>query len=100
MCGRFTFQISPELLIEIFDLSELPALPYRYNIAPTQQIPIIRQYADGQNHLDFLRWGLIPSWAKRYIRLKDGAPMVYAGLHKEVERAFAATGESEESTDR
>ncbi len=93
-------------------------------------MPVIRQYADGENHLDHLRWGLIPSWFKEmstaspmvnarsetvsekpafrqsiryrrcivpssgfyewkqegkakqpwYIRLKDGAPMMFAGL--------------------
>src|ERR1039457_4201340 len=62
MCGRFTLQIPPEMLAEIFGLMEIPVYPFRYNIAPTQQIPVIRQ--NGQNHLEFLRWGLIPSWAK------------------------------------
>jgi putative SOS response-associated peptidase YedK len=64
MCGRFTSQISPELLTGLFGLAEPPTIAPRYNIAPTQQVPVIRQYADGQNHLDFLRWGLIPTWSK------------------------------------
>ena len=64
MCGRFTLQIPAELLAEIFGLSEPPAIPARYNIAPTQQVAVIRQIAAGGNRLDFLRWGLIPSWAK------------------------------------
>lgn len=65
MCGRFTLQITPEMLAEIFGLSETPqSLAPRYNIAPTQQIPIIRQLADSANHLSFAHWGLIPSWAK------------------------------------
>jgi putative SOS response-associated peptidase YedK len=64
MCGRFTLQISPELLAEIFGLAGIPVFPARFNIAPTQQIPIIRQGADSHNHFDMLRWGLIPSWAK------------------------------------
>jgi len=45
-------------------------LPYegdwnlRYNIAPTQPVPIVRQSPRTQVHeLAFLRWGLIPSWA-------------------------------------
>jgi putative SOS response-associated peptidase YedK len=62
MCGRFTLQIPPEMLAEIFGLLEIPVYPARYNIAPTQQIPVIRQ--NGQYHLEFLRWGLVPSWAK------------------------------------
>jgi putative SOS response-associated peptidase YedK len=64
MCGRFTLQISPEQLAEIFGLSEIPVFSARYNIAPTQQVAVIRSTADGRNRLDFLRWGLIPSWAK------------------------------------
>jgi putative SOS response-associated peptidase YedK len=37
-------------------------LPLRYNIAPTQEVPIVRQ-TDGQRRLSLARWGLIPSWA-------------------------------------
>jgi putative SOS response-associated peptidase YedK len=64
MRGRFTSQISPELLTWLFGLAETPTIPPRYNLAPTELVPVIRQYADGQNHLDHLRWGLIPSWSK------------------------------------
>jgi len=64
MCGRFTLQIPPELLTEIFGLTEIPVFPARYNIAPTQQVATIRSTADGHRQLDFLYWGLIPSWAK------------------------------------
>lgn len=76
MCGRFTLQIPIEELKEIFALVEAPTAPFkpRYNIAPTQQIPIIRQYADCTNHLDSLRWGLIPSWAKE----PQPAPLINA----------------------
>lgn len=63
MCGRFTLQISPEQLAEIFGLIEVPVYPARYNIAPSQKIAAIRQNGDGQNRLDFIRWGLIPPWA-------------------------------------
>jgi len=130
MCGRFTIDISSEVISELFGLTEHPTISPRFNIAPTQQIQVIRQYADGGNHLDVLRWGLIPSWAKDlsigarminarcetvaekpafkqairyrrclvlssgfyewttegkakkpwYIRLKDGSPMIFAGL--------------------
>ena len=64
MCGRFTLQISPEQLAEIFGLLEIPVFPARFNIAPTQQVAVIRSNGDHHNRLDFLRWGLIPSWAK------------------------------------
>lgn len=64
MCGRFTLQIPPELLAEIFGLLDIPVFPARYNIAPSQKIAVIRQNGDGQNRLEFMRWGLIPSWAE------------------------------------
>lgn len=64
MCGRFTFNLPPELLAEIFGLAELPPIAPQYNIAPTQLVPVVRQFQDGRNHLTLLRWGLIPSWAK------------------------------------
>jgi putative SOS response-associated peptidase YedK len=64
MCGRFTLQIPPEQLAEIFGLLDIPVFPARYNIAPSQNVAVIRQTADGQKRLDFLHWGLIPSWAK------------------------------------
>lgn len=64
MCGRLTFNLPPELLVEIFGLAETPVTTPRFNTAPTQMVPVIRQHADGQNHLDLLRWGLIPSWSK------------------------------------
>jgi putative SOS response-associated peptidase YedK len=37
----------------------------RYNIAPTQPVPVIRQNPKEPIHeLSLMRWGLIPSWAK------------------------------------
>jgi putative SOS response-associated peptidase YedK len=37
----------------------------RYNIAPTQLIPVIRQHPkEPVRELSLIRWGLIPSWAK------------------------------------
>ena len=67
MCGRFTLKISIEVLIEIFGISEFPsyALQPRFNIAPTQQIPAVRQYADYTDHIDLLRWGFYPFLAAR-----------------------------------
>ena len=35
----------------------------RYNLAPTQSIPVVRM-ADGKRQLLAMHWGLIPSWAK------------------------------------
>ena len=40
------------------------ALMPRYNIAPTQPIPIVRADAQNDCHLVMVRWGLVPSWAR------------------------------------
>jgi putative SOS response-associated peptidase YedK len=37
----------------------------RYNIVPTQSVPVIRQIPkEPRRELSLVRWGLIPSWAK------------------------------------
>jgi putative SOS response-associated peptidase YedK len=62
MCGRFTLRSSPRAIATEFDLFDVPDLRPRYNVSPTQQIPIVR--LDGAaRQLAVVRWGLIPSWA-------------------------------------
>jgi putative SOS response-associated peptidase YedK len=43
--------------------SEIPLLKPCYNIAPSQEAPVIVQ-ADGKRTVELFRWGLIPSWVK------------------------------------
>ncbi len=38
-------------------------IPARYNVAPQQNAPVVRGPRDART-LEFLRWGLIPFWAK------------------------------------
>src|SRR5687767_10891235 len=63
MCGRFTVRARLNLIAEEFRLTVLPDLQPRYNIAPTQTVPVVRQIGRGDRQLDLLHWGLIPSWA-------------------------------------
>ncbi len=64
MCGRYTLKAPRKAIAEAFDLAELPQLLPRYNIAPTQPVPVVRlDPASGERSLAFLHWGLIPSWA-------------------------------------
>jgi putative SOS response-associated peptidase YedK len=62
VCGRFTLTTPPELIAEHFGLDDVPPLGPRYNIAPTQPVPVVRKTAQGRR-LEMLRWGLVPSWA-------------------------------------
>jgi putative SOS response-associated peptidase YedK len=36
----------------------------RYNIAPEQDNPVVVRDAGGHNHLELMRWGLVPAWSK------------------------------------
>jgi putative SOS response-associated peptidase YedK len=65
MCGRIVTIIPAEELAKIFSLIEVPQLEPRFNVAPTQNVGIIRSVTDSEhNRLDFLKWGFVPSWSK------------------------------------
>jgi putative SOS response-associated peptidase YedK len=65
MCGRFTLHTPESLLREAFgvDSSAPLGLNPRYNIAPSQQVPIVRDTRSGREMV-MARWGLIPHWSK------------------------------------
>ncbi len=61
MCGRFTQAASWDEAAERFDLDgELPELPPRYNVAPTQNAAVVRSEPGRGRRLDLLQWGLVP----------------------------------------
>jgi putative SOS response-associated peptidase YedK len=66
MCGRYRLSRRKQLIEEYFDTS-----PWdddwspRYNIAPTQLVPAIRQHPkEPVRQISLMKWGLIPHWAK------------------------------------
>jgi putative SOS response-associated peptidase YedK len=63
MCGRYCITSAPEAVRRLFRYPEQPNVPPRYNIAPTQPVPIVR-WLQGERHFALVRWGLIPSWVK------------------------------------
>jgi putative SOS response-associated peptidase YedK len=63
MCGRYVILSTPEAIRALFGYGELPNFPPRYNVAPTQPIPIVR-LVDGKRSFTLMRWGLLPSWVK------------------------------------
>jgi putative SOS response-associated peptidase YedK len=83
MCGRFTQATEGEIIARVFDLSEVPELAPRYNIAPTQDVAAVRTAGDGGRELVKLHWGLIPSWAKERAM---GARMINARAETLVEK--------------
>jgi putative SOS response-associated peptidase YedK len=63
MCGRYSLTTEPEALRQLFNFANRPNFAPRYNVAPTQPMPVVRRGEAGRE-LAILRWGLIPSWAK------------------------------------
>ena len=65
MCGRFTLSTPADEIARLFDLSDVPTIEQRYNIAPTQDVPVCRLMGDEapSRKLDELHWGLVPFWA-------------------------------------
>ena len=63
MCGRYLIITTPEAMRAFFRYLEQPNFPARYNVAPTQPIPIVRT-SEGARQFALVRWGLIPAWVK------------------------------------
>jgi putative SOS response-associated peptidase YedK len=66
MCGRYRLSRRKQIIEEHFlaNWDDLEWHP-RYNIAPTQPVPIIRQNPkEPIREISLVRWGLIPSWSK------------------------------------
>jgi putative SOS response-associated peptidase YedK len=63
MCGRFTASFEFREIKVRYNLQrDLPLFARRYNIAPSQEVPVIIQNG-GKNELKIMCWGLVPSWA-------------------------------------
>ncbi len=64
MCGRYALYGPVSRLRGHFDV-DFDAIGFvpRYNVAPQQFAPIVRE-RDGAREVAMLRWGLLPSWAK------------------------------------
>jgi len=64
VCGRYTLTVPLSNLLDAFEVPP-PEFEYRprYNIAPTQDVPVVATDDRGRR-MGLLRWGLIPSWSK------------------------------------
>jgi len=64
VCGRFTLRGSGAQVAEHFGLADAPDLEPRYNVAPGQDVAVVRAAAADRRILEERRWGLVPRWAK------------------------------------
>lgn len=63
MCGRFVIASSPEALRQLFGYPHGPNFPPRFNVAPTQPVPVILEER-GARQFQLMRWAFLPEWAK------------------------------------
>jgi len=66
MCGRYRLSRRKQIIEEHFDaVSGEEDWGPRYNIAPTQPVPLIRQHPkEPVRQISLMKWGLVPAWAK------------------------------------
>lgn len=72
MCGRFNVTDDPytQALMKSLGIDIGPLPEPRYNIAPTERVPVVHEL-DGKRALTEMRWWLVPSWS-------DGPSRKYA----------------------
>ena len=67
MCGRYAITLPPEAVRGYFAYRETPNFPPRYNIAPTQPIPVVtaEPFSGGdERRFRLMRWGFLPGFVK------------------------------------
>ena len=65
MCGRFVLENSEQIPLRFAataDAAIRSALADRYNIAPTEAVPIVTEGEPGARHVELAAWGLTPRW--------------------------------------
>ena len=75
MCSRYFLDADGNIIAFTFRVPVNERVRKRFNIAPTQEAPVIRAASDGTRELAMLRWGLVPFWARD---LKIGTTMINA----------------------
>jgi len=75
MCSRYFLDADGNIIAYTFRVPVQEAIRKRFNIAPTQEAPVVRLSKQGDREVALLRWGLVPSWAKD---LKAGTKMINA----------------------
>ena len=75
MCSRYFLDADGNIIAYTFAVPVHDHIRKRFNIAPTQEAPVVRAARDGGREVALLRWGLVPFWAKD---LKIGTSMINA----------------------
>ncbi len=96
MCGRhFRHGVSWEdyhAQLSLFRPEEIPHFPKAYNVAPTQQVPIIRVRGESDDlELTFARWDLVPRWWKKPLSEKKFSTFNAKGEEAATKASFRAS---------
>lgn len=82
MCGRYVTR-TEAVMERVWELCR-PTPPFdSYNVASSQQAPVIRKSEDEGREAVLMRWGLIPNWTK-------GIPQKYSTINATAERMQTA----------
>jgi putative SOS response-associated peptidase YedK len=79
MCGRYITkdQRAMERELPYIDVVRWPELPARYNVSPSQAVPVVR-WSNGLYEGTMMRWGLVPFFAR-------GVPPKYSTINARIE---------------
>jgi putative SOS response-associated peptidase YedK len=83
MCGRYVSPDDASIEREFTLVRAEWKFPPSYNVAPTQEVPVIRVNKAGERVGACLHWGLIPHWAK-------GLPPKYSTINATMEKLAEA----------
>lgn len=64
MCSRYFLDADGNVIAYTFNVPVHERIRKRFNIAPTQEAPVVRLGGTGAREVAMLRWGLVPSWAR------------------------------------
>jgi putative SOS response-associated peptidase YedK len=66
MCGRYTQTVDIRKLAKAFGVASehLPDVKPQYNVAPSQEVPVVVKKRGNERALGLFHWGLVPVWAK------------------------------------
>jgi putative SOS response-associated peptidase YedK len=65
MWARYTFRTPADLLAARFGLPQVPDLRPRFNVAPSQLVPVVGAKPDGRRGPAMFKWRFIPHWADK-----------------------------------
>jgi putative SOS response-associated peptidase YedK len=63
MCARYTIRTPADLLAARFGLPQGPGPAPRFNVSPTQLVPVVGAKPDGRRGLALFKWGFVPHCA-------------------------------------